>query len=112
MATDSDVVARLWLVVRGQQSLDEFEEWFITDGALEDTPLQREAVAILAESAGNVDDEVAIRELALLLPASLLIVGSGTVLSGAAPILEGFDESDFSTRSDSTTEPVPYSVPA
>lgn len=111
MLTDADVLNRLRLLVNGRTSLDEFEDWFVEDELEQDTPLQRQVAAVLAESAGNVEDEVAVRELASLIPAPLLIIGSGTVVSGA-PILEGFGESDFSTRSDSTTEPIPYSVPA
>jgi len=87
MPTDIDVLNRLRLLVNGRTSLDEFEDWFLEHDLEADTNLQRQVAAVLAESAGNVEDEVAIRELATLLPLPLAIVGSGTMLSADPPIL-------------------------
>lgn len=108
MATDGDVIGRLWLVVRGQLSLGEFEDWFLEDEDSEDTELQRQVTAVLAESAGNVDDGVAVAEIAWLLPPPVTVQATS---STATIVLSGFLDSDFARSSENVTEH-PEPVPA
>jgi len=111
MPSDAEVLDRLRLLVDGGTSLDEFEDWFIEHELEEDTPLQRQVAAVLAESAGNVEDEVAVHDLAALIAPRVIIIGSGTVVTDTVPVVEGANEPDSRT-SLSVTESVPYSVPA
>lgn len=81
MATDSDVLTRLSEVVRGATSLEAFEDWFVEqtwdDEDATESVLIRSVTGILAESAGNVPDEIATTQLAaLLLPVTEWIDGS------------------------------------
>lgn len=63
MATDHEVAANLIRVGRNQLSLNDFEDWFLVEAVDDDTALKRAVAEVLAESAGNVDESVAIRQL-------------------------------------------------
>src|SRR5437016_3301649 len=108
MATDADVLAHIWRTVQGELTFDAFEDWFVTEAMDGQSNLRLEVAGILAESAGNVPDEVAIRQLAALASPPLRI--AATASTGTVTVV-GYAES--SPGSTNVTEPVgPYSVPA
>ncbi len=73
MPTDSEILTRLRNVVTGTTSLEVFEDWFVEE-TWDDQPdqgstLATGVMAVLAESAGNLDRRMATAQLARLLPA-------------------------------------------
>lgn len=104
VVTDSDVFRQIFAVLQGELTVSDFEDWFLLESLDEDTPLVRRVSAILAESAGNVPDDVTIRELAALIP-RVDIVSTG--------VGEAFVFNEPTTSSASITESVDrYRVPA
>lgn len=76
--SDFEVLARVARLDEGVLTLAEFEDWFVAATWDCDSPLIREVTGVLAESAGNGGDDVALREL------SRLLRGPITVLNGIA----------------------------
>jgi hypothetical protein len=105
--TDSDVLTHIAGLVQGEITLSEFEDWFLTEALDEDTALIRKVSAVLAETAGNTEDAVAVRLLRTLLP-TLTMTTSG--LSGGGVIVVGYQTEDFGPGSANITEPRKMSV--
>ncbi len=70
MPTDSEVLIELRRVVRGELSLSDFEDWFVPATWEVDSLLLRSVTGLLAESAGNDGEEVALDGFARLLGGS------------------------------------------
>lgn len=104
--TDSEVLTHVGGLIQGQLTLSEFENWFLLEALDGDTPLIRRVSAILAESAGNVSDDVVTRQLRALLP---VLTVSASALSGGVVVF-GYDADDFPPGSTNITEPQEYSV--
>lgn len=67
MATDSDVLTELRRVTDREITLSDFEDWFVAMTWELDSPLLRTVTGLLAESAGNADEDVVLDGFARLL---------------------------------------------